>query len=276
MTSGMESEMEQLREEVRRLRESVARLTPPLEALLKMRSYHVYKRESVDLPLLPDERHIEEYCRLLRHYSFRLFLRDVIKNHEGFTTDDVTRYAARDVTEQYVAALEKMGLVQKAGERYRLSRGPVRSFGPTLEWFVARIFEREFRTEAIWGVRFRRANVGGDYDVIAKFNGDIIYVEVKSSPPRQIYQNEISAFMNRVDDLSPEIAVFLMDTELRMKDKIVPMFEEELSARGVSKRVERMEKELFHISDRIFIINSRGGIEGNIEKVMRWHLLHSQ
>ena len=96
---------------------------------------------------------------------------------------------------------------------------------------LCEIFRREFAAEAAWGVKFKRPRVGGDYDVIAKIDGSILYMEVKSSPPKQIYNSEIAAFLDRTSDLSPEISVFFMDTELRMKDKIVPMFEEELRKR---------------------------------------------
>ncbi len=146
------------------------------------------------------------------------------------------------------------------------------SFGETLEWFVAEIFRVEFMTEAIWGIRFKRPLVGGDYDLIAKVDGSILYMEIKSSPPKQIYQNEISAFFDRVYDLSAEISIFFMDTELRMKDKIVPMFEEELKKRYTeSLKILRIEKELFHLWDRIFIINAKDSIVANIEKVLSWY-----
>jgi hypothetical protein len=60
-----------------------------------------------------------------------------------------------------------------------------------------------------------------------------------------------------------------MDTELRMKDKIVPLFEDELSRRyEAPPSVIRMEKELFQIGDRIFIINAKDGIASNIGKVL--------
>ena len=267
-----DKEIEFLKREVARLREEVTRLTPSLEALLKMRSYYVYKKEPPEFPLLPGDEYIDKYYELLERYSFRLFLRDVIKYQEGFSIEDVTRYAVKDVVGNYIEIMKEMDMIEETGGLFKLTKGPVRSFGPTLEWYVARIFEKEFRTEALWGLRFKRPNVGGDYDVIAKLDGEIIYIEVKSSPPKQVYQSEISAFYDRVNDLSPDVSVFLMDTELRMKDKIVPMFGEELENRGLKNDIVRMEKELFHISNKMFIINAKGGIEGNIEKVIRWNL----
>jgi hypothetical protein len=100
-------------------------------------------------------------------------------------------------------------------------------------------------------------------------------MEVKSSPPKQIYQTEIRTFLDRICDLRPEIAVFFVDTELRMKDKIVPMFEEEMSRRFVPPpEVRRMERELFEVSEqvcessRVFIINAKDSIIQNIERVL--------
>lgn len=270
-------ELEHLRKEVNRLREEVARLSPSLEMLLKTRGFYIYKKSPPsEIPLLPEDKHIDEYYELLRRYSFRIFLRDVIKYQDRFAVEDVVHYATEEVTADYLKILQDMGLIEKLNNQYRITKRPIRSFGPTLEWFVAEIFKREYRTEAIWSVRFKRSKVGGDYDVITKLDSRILYIEVKSSPPKQIYQSEISAFYDRVNDLSPEIAIFLMDTELRMKDKIVPMFEEELNGRGLESEVMRIEQELFHINNRVFIINSKRTIEGNIEKVIRWYFLYNR
>jgi hypothetical protein len=210
---------------------------------------------------------------MLKKYSFRLFLRDVIKHQEVFTEKDVTRYATAEVTKDYIEYLLGTGLLERAGGRaFRLAKRPVKSFGETLEWFLAQIFTREFSTQAIWGVKFKRPRVGGDYDLIAKINGSLLYMEVKSSPPKQIYAKEVTAFLDRVLDLAAEMAIFFMDTELRMKDKIVPMFEDELRRRHAPPpEVKRMEKELFQISHRIFIINAKESIAGNIEKALGWY-----
>jgi hypothetical protein len=270
-------ETQALREEIKRLRRSLSELTPPLDVLLRRRGFRIYKKEPSEDLLLPENKFKGSFYEMMKKYSFRLFLRDVIKHQRFFRLENVTRYATLEVTEDYLEYMRNIGLVEKSSDGFRLSLGHIKSFGETLEWFVAEIFKVEFAAEAIWGIRFKRPRVGGDYDLIAKVDGSILYMEIKSSPPKQIYQKEISAFLDRVSDLSPEISIFFTDTELRMKDKIVPMFDEELKKKYNSPlKVTRIEKELFQIWDKMFIINAKDNIAANIEKVLSWYFRRSQ
>jgi hypothetical protein len=258
-----------LREEIFRLRRRLNVLSSPLEIILKRRGFRLFSEEPAEDLLIPSKKFLSGFYAMLGKYSFRLFLRDVIKHQDLFTRETVTRYATAGVTGEYIAYLLSIRLIRKEGGGYALSRRHVKSFGETLEWYVAEIFRREFSAEAVRGVKFKRRKIGGDYDVIAKMDCSVCYVEVKSSPPKQIYDSEIRAFLERVDDLAPHVALFLMDTELRMKDKIVPMFEAELARRGKGEmKVERLEKELFHIGGRIYIINAKDSISGNIRNVL--------
>jgi len=262
-------EIQTLRGEIKRLRKKLSKLTQSLDALLKRRGFRIYKREPSDDLVLPSRKFLNDYYDMMKKYSFRLFLRDVIKHQSSFTKEQVTKYATSDVTGLYIDFLKSIKLIEAAGQKFRLKKRPIKSFGATLEWVLCEIFKREFAVEATWGVKFKRPKIGGDYDLIAKVDGSILYTEVKSSPPKQIYANEITAFFDRVFDLSPEIAIFFMDTELRMKDKIVPMFEDELKKRfSIPPQVLRIEKELFQIWNRIFIINAKDSITNNIEKVL--------
>ncbi len=267
-----------MKAEVRRLRERMNRLTPRLSVMLRQRGFAIYKKEPADDLLVPGERYIGSYYEMLKRYSFRLFLRDIIKHQPVFTLAQATRYATREVTAQYVRYLLDAGMVMSEGDSYRLLKGPVRSFGTTLEWFVSEIFRREFSAEAVWGVKIKHRAVGGDYDLLSKIEGAILCMEIKSSPPRQVYQNEITSFFDRVGDLLPEIAIFFMDTELRMKDKIVPMFEGELKKRfSEPPALRRTEKELFEVehagtsAPEMFIINAKDSIVSNIGKVLAKH-----
>ena len=264
-----QAELRRLRGEVRRLRRELRIATPSLEVMLRRRGFTVYKKEPAGDLLVPAPAVRGRYVELLHRYSFRLFLRDVIKHQDRFTVELLTRYATARTVRSYIGRLVEMGLAEAQGSAYRLRRRPVLSFGPTLEWYIAELMERAYGAEALWGVKFRRPKVGGDYDVLAKFDSALLYVEVKSSPPKQIYDSEIAAFLDRVDDLGPEIAVFLMDTELRMKDKLVPMFEKALGGRSDEPpAVRRLERELFTVRDRIFIVNAKESIAGNIGTVV--------
>lgn len=271
----MTTETNALKAEIRRLRKTLSDLTPSLEIMLKLRGFRIYKKEPSEDLVLPQKKYLASYTDKLRKYSFRLFLRDVIKHQDFFTTDMVSRYAAKDVTEQYISYLLKTGIIEVFRNGYRTKKRPIKSFGETLEWFIARLIRKEYESEAIWGVKFRRAKVGGDYDLVAKIEGAILYIEVKSSPPKQIYDREVAAFFNRVQDMSPDISVFLVDTELRMKDKIVPMFESELRRRfDTPPPVVRIQRELFHIQHNVFIINAKDSIETNIGTVLTFCWTH--
>lgn len=271
----MDDEVKLLKAEIKRLRKAMSKLTPSLEVMLKLRGFRIYKKEPSEDLLLPQKKtYVNKFYEKLKKYSFRLFLRDVIKHQNFFTLEKVTRFATKEVTSQYVDFLLKAAIAEPTKRGYRLRKRPMKSFGETLEWFVSRLMEKEFEAETAWGVKFKRPEVGGDYDLIAKVDSSILYIEIKSSPPKQIYDKEITAFLNRVEDLTPEVSVFFVDTELRMKDKIVLMFKEELKKRYKKPpHVKRIKNELFHINKKVYIINSKPSITANIECVLSFKWL---
>ena len=217
---------------------------------------------------------------MMKKYSFRLVLRDMIKFQNGFRIQDLTRYCSSRVVQGYCDLLCETGMIVKDGRgRYRTHVSPLYSFGPTLEWFIAGVFQREFASPAIYGVSVKNTPSGGDYDVMASWNQRLVYVEVKSSPPKGVERNEISTFFSRTEDILPEVAFLFNDTQLRMKDKLVVMFEEELERRyGRESKmlypVERLIEELFHVQNRVFIVNSKKDVVGNFRFCLKHFLRH--
>ena len=204
---------------------------------------------------------------LLRHYSFRLFLRDVIKHRDAFTLADLVHYCSPATARRYLECLLRHHVVRRNGRAFRLAC-EARSFGPTLEWFVAAALEREYGIPCAWNVRLDAARGGGDYDVIGFQEGACVYVETKSSPPRNIECRQVRAFFDRLDTLRPALAIFVNDTQLRMSDKIAVLFAEELRRR-LGRRARqfpprRLSGELFVIGDRLFIANSDPDLIGNL------------
>lgn len=266
-----ESEIiDQLRSEIKRLRSIIAATSPDLASLLRTRGLTIYKSQPAQDLLLPPAPHLDSFYRKLLHYSFRIFLRDVIKHQQQFTVSQVSRYTSPAVAGEYITFLLDVGLLEKPDSHsFRLIRRPIRSFGATLEWLLAEICKRELGVEAVWGVKFRGQGTGGDYDILARINSSLLYLESKSSPPKQVLASHVAAFFDRINDLHPNLSIFFMDTELRMKDKIVPMFAEELARRNADPpAIQRVEKELFAVGDALFIMNAASSIRGNLERIL--------
>jgi len=204
--------------------------------------------------------------RLLKRYSFRLFLRDLIRLRRGAALAELTRYCSLATAERFACALQDVGVVHRGRAGNLVLRDQtVASFGPTLEWFVAEALQREYGIPTAWNLRPNRTAGGGDYDVIGIADGALIYIEVKSSVPRNIEQNQIGAFVDRVATLVPDLAILLNDTQLRMIDKLIPAVRAELRRRPFGHgRFERVQGELFSRADRFFITNSTPDLIGNL------------
>ena len=222
------------------------------------------------VPLNNEPRAIDAYYRFLKKYSFRLFVRDVIRFREGMRLTDLQKYCSSDTACRYLRLLEDWGLVNRQDNgRYRLVPDGIYSFGDTFEWFIAQVLVREFCCPAAWGVRICEASAGGDYDVVASVEEHVLYIETKSSPPKHVEGAEVAAFLDRNEDLRPHFSIFVEDTRLRLKDKIAMLFQEELKRRaagrgGVAPHVERFGRNLFHISEAIYIINSTPALITNM------------
>ena len=253
----------------------------PVEKMLKTRGIRIFQKNPTSRLFFPADLsplYRNRLYEMMKKYSFRLVLRDMIKYQDGFRIRDLTHYCSAKVVQGYCDLLNEMGAITKSGRgAYRTCVSPLCSFGPTLEWFIAEVFKREFSSPAIYGVRVKKTPSGGDYDVIASWSRRLVYVEVKSSPPKGVEQNEISSFFSRINDLLPEVVVLFNDTQLRMKDKLVVMFEEELEKRYGRKSkalypVERLYEELFHVRNQIFIVNSKKDAVENFQICLKHYL----
>lgn len=276
----LQEQLEAIRREIRSLREELLReKEQAVLGALTRRGFRCFRREEEGGLILPSARRPRErFYHLLKKYSFRLFLRDVIRHKVSFSIRDLLRYCSEETAENYLHLLLREKLVRRTpGRGYRLVDERIVSFGDTLEWLVYQVLTKEFHLAAAWGFRVEDNLGGGDFDVVAVMEGSLVYVETKSSPPKHIHQHEIGAFFDRLATLRPDLAIFLNDTQLRMKDKIAVMFERELRRRhGASWRkkypLQRLERELFGIGDRLFIVNSDPDLVLNIGYCLRRYL----
>ena len=258
------SELE-ARAAARRAPAAFARAVLP-EPMLMLRRRGLDPRPSrPDLPFPPglDPAAEAAIVERLGHYAFRLFLRGAILRPAGFTPAQATRYVAAAKARAAAEDLVALGLAERLPRgRYRLLR-PARSFGGTLEWWLARELRRRLGFAVATGVRSGAPGVGGDLDVVAAAEGKLVYVEAKSSPPKHLSRGEVGAFLRRVRAVRPDVALFVMDTALRLSDKVLPMFADALGVAGAAPP-RRIFRETWALGPHLFLVNAREDLVENV------------
>lgn len=206
---------------------------------------------------------------LLGHYAFRLFLRGAIQRGDGFTPSDATTFVKATQARGFAESLARLGLASASGrDRYRLVR-QADSFGGTLEWYVGRELTRWLGFDVATGVKFHARGVGGDLDVVAAAEGKLVYLELKSSPPKHVSEGEVAAFFDRVRLIGPDLTLFVVDTALRLSDKVVPMLTAELARRVAGPPPpRRVERELWSLGPRLYVVNSKPDLMMNIGRAI--------
>jgi len=280
LLSHLQKEIQDLREDINSLKEARPAGLSELRGMLRRRGLDPYRENPVHHLLFPptfSQGEKELFYELFKRYSFRLFLREILNRKGIFRVSEVVRFSSQETGRKYLHSLIDLGLVEPAeGRIYRLPLLPTTSLGPTLEWFMAETLRKEFSCFALYGLRCKGSRYGGDYDVIASMEGRLVYIEVKSSPPKNIEGDEVHEFLSRLRDLIPHLALFFVDTELRLKDKIVPIFEAEQSAQrvqdnGPAPPIQKIADEIFFAPPQIYILSSRRSIARNMAACFKHH-----
>jgi hypothetical protein len=158
-----------------------------------------------------------------------------------------------------------LGLAERRpGGRFRL-RTRARSFGGTLEWWLGRELAARLGIEVATGVRSGARGVGGDLDLVAAAEGKLLYLEVKSGPPKHLTEAEVCAFLARLRAVRPDLAIFAMDTALRLSDKVLPMFACALS-RGAAAppQPRRLLRETYALSPHLYLVSAKEDLVDNV------------
>lgn len=150
--------------------------------------------------------------------SFRKLLRRLTAAHGEPVSLRALTQIAGSATADYVEFLRRLAIATTADSGVVLTRA-VDNIGPTLEWYVADLCQRELRGDAAWSVKLEGLPTGGDFDVLAWLAPTLVYIELKSAPPSGITDSELRHFLQRSQELKPELSILLIDTD----DSIDPL-----------------------------------------------------
>jgi hypothetical protein len=202
----------------------------------------------------------DRLCQRLHHYGFRLFLRGAILARGPFRPEEATRYLAPTQARAEAEALVALGLGAWLDDGRCRLLAPARSFGGTLEWWVARELRRRLALDVAFGVRSGAPGVGGDLDVVAAAEGRLLYLELKSSPPKHLMPAEVAAFLARVRALRPDLSLFAVDTALRLGDKVLPM----LAAAAGGAPPRRLRRDTWEVAPGLYLTSARQDLVENL------------
>jgi hypothetical protein len=216
-----------------------------------------------------DETRADKLAGWLDHYAFRLFLRGAIQNRQRFKPGETTRYLTQDQSRMYVQALVDLGLAENIGQDSYKLKWAARNFGGVLEWYVSRELVRRYGFDVATGVKLHVRGGGGDLDVVAAAEGKLIYLELKSSPPRNLMMSEVSSFWGRLALLHPDLSIFVVDTALRLSDKVLPMLADASEHCGFGRIVpKRVAAQLWALTPHIYVVNGSRDLMTNVGKAI--------
>lgn len=259
------------------LEQHVALALPSVEHALRrrgLRSVVPGDLRRVILPAHGDPRTLDRYYHDLWRYHFRRLLQEAVER-QALDTGALQALRARwgAAADRYLERLARYRLLEPHGEGWRFVRPEVRTFGETLEWFVAEVFRREFAAPALWDVRVRGLRPGGDYDVVVLLDQRLGYVECKSSPPHNISAANLEQFVQRLRRLRPDVGLLLIDTTLRIERNILdnlrwllaPGRKESVTFMRVTDGVFRAEGS----SPPLFVLTGRRSLVVNLHRAVR-------
>lgn len=217
----------------------------------------------------------------------RKLLRKIISSG-GASRRELQGISKDPALSEYLALFTDIGVVDQDSDTVRVTKA-VDNFGPTLEWYTAHLLSTKFEAVSCWAVKIEDVYGGGDFDVLAWLDSvsALVYIECKSARPSEVDESELRSFLQRCQELAPEIAILLVDTDSDVQplldltqDILIPVMKLASGIRDDDWAPENPfidtltgnEYSGIHFGmRRVFITASKPSITTQIEKCLRYY-----
>jgi len=193
-------------------------LSPPpsIETLLARRGFicgGIGNESQIVKPKVKDYRITREYNELLGHYSFRKILRHLSARVEAVRCKELLSMCDKPTLVKYEDFLVRSDILEISKNKTWTIKDQVANFGHTLEWYISKLLNEKLDAISGWGIKIEENPVGGDYDVLGFLDSIMLYIECKTSRPDNVTGSEIRNFLQRREELTPELTIMLVDTD---------------------------------------------------------------
>ena len=192
---------------------------PSIVTVLRQRGFvHAGCCEQPQVLEVPDyPRHFGRWVDCLKEMTARKLLRKIISSG-GASRRELQGISKDPALLDYLALFTDIGVVDQDSDTVRVTKA-VDNFGPTLEWYTAHLLSTEFEAVSCWAVKIQDVYGGGDFDVLAWLDSvsALVYIECKSARPSEVDESELRSFLQRCQELAPEVAILLVDTDSNLQ-----------------------------------------------------------
>lgn len=189
---------------------------PSIEDLLARRGFRYAGQGDESVIIRPQGFNSQmsmKYHELLGHYSFRKILRLITARKDPVHNEELISMCSEPVLGQFREFLVNSSIVEIGEDNSWSLKVKVDSFGHTLEWYISELLAKRLGAISSWNVKIEGLLAGGDFDILAFVDSVLICVECKAKRPEEIDDSEVRNFLQRSQDLAPELSVMLVDTD---------------------------------------------------------------
>lgn len=167
---------------------------------------------------------ITPYLKLFAKRSFRKVVKILIDYHPEPAPKSALVQVCGSSMGEYFNLLRRLLLITETESHVTLLK-KIPDIGRSFEHYVSELMTREFDGSSKWGVVLDDLPIaGGDYDVLAWLDPSLVYIECKTSDPKNIGRKHVKHFMQRSVELAPDLAIFLVDTDDSIEDLVANKF----------------------------------------------------
>src|SRR4030042_2983190 len=126
---SLKRKVKTLSEQIASVRSSLLEDPSPVERMVRSRGLQVFKGNPTEKLFFPPDivrPDRDRFYELMKRYSFRLILRDIIKHQDRFRLHDLTHYCSLKTAQRYGELLLKMKMIIQEGKnKFRILRSPI-------------------------------------------------------------------------------------------------------------------------------------------------------
>ncbi len=226
------------------------------------------KKLLLDINIFEQEQ-ADRLYNMMDDVSNRVILKKICESKPKFTKGKLYDKWSTDTVDNLLRELIAISAIINNQDGSCSLKKREAEFGENLEWYISEMVKREFYCTSDWGVHIVEAPNGGDYDVLARSENNLIYVECKAKKPSNIDEKEIISLLKRDEFLRPYITILFVDStddinSIENLFKKICLRIKELIAKhnikfvmGEPPYTEKLYEPFFHFQSRLFVVNSK-------------------